>query len=776
VYLAASVADLTVSPKDDLVHPFRFSYVAKNAGRAVTEAENAGAGVFSHFVFDPLPYGLTSGVRSTPAQKPEPRKVDLQLTESYQCEYRYVIYPPAFFRLQSSPADEEVKLGPAVFSRKVTNSDDGHMEVVFRFDSGDRRRLTTAEVEQFRDGLAKVFRETPEVFSFMSATSEALALGKERDAVGMVRADEEAHPKSAAAQARMARVLVAVGFGDAARIAARRAVELDPQSGLAGQALARAWMHDSFGRQFRGNWSVVEAEKALRKAIELEPENAAPQLDLALLLEYNDKAVRYGAGARMGEAGAIYRALLKKQENPAIRQNLAIALLRGGNQAEAKAELEYIKDGLKPTLSITMSALAGGAARAILDAQASIADPPTRASVFLMAGATLNQMRQYELGMELFKAAQRIQAQPEVQTRMAMMLKVKRYEETLFPPGDPRYPVQKIIVEMLAGSPDGARIESLVSKRVQHSKGNAVAQAELVRGLAGVKGMLARSALTPDGVLDVLLSLVDFEKRGDDSLAYLVEGVGLVPFPPFYVVKEDDSYRIIGSSTGLEVVGQLVLDAVKVNDLKTAQRWLDFIVNDGRVADNVRTVVLNVDPARLLSLRNLWAATNEKGRDAAAARLAAASLVGQFSASDEAISILRDARKRTGSQAMLAQIGVALCQALAKAERWSELLEAARDLGTNALFAGESFDFRVQARTALKQWSELEQDAVVRLKASAGDRKALEAALAAMIQAGNRTKAAAYSKQLMDLPFVGKKIGPRRRGMRSCPGKWMTRW
>src|SRR3954453_2455871 len=134
-------------------------------------------------------------------------------------------------------------------------------------------------------------------------------------------------------------------------------------------------------------------------------------------------------------------------------------------------------------------------------------------------------MRDYELGLGLFKAAQRIQAQPELQSRMEMMSKVKRYEETLFPPGDPRYPVQKLLVEMIGGSPDGAQVESLVSKRLGHSKGNAGTEPEVVRGLAGVKGMLARSGLSSDGVLDVLLSLIDLEKHGDDSLAYRIEGV-----------------------------------------------------------------------------------------------------------------------------------------------------------------------------------------------------------------------------------------------------------
>jgi tetratricopeptide (TPR) repeat protein len=84
------------------------------------------------------------------------------------------------------------------------------------------------------------------------------------------------------------------------------------------------------------------------------------------------------------------------------------------------------------------------------------------------------------------------------------------------------------------------------------------------------------------------------------------------------------------------------------------------------------------------------------------------------------------------------------------------LLAAAKQIAGNFQVGDRSFEFVVKARTELKQWKELEQDALQQLKSKSGDARALNAGATAAISSGNREKAAEYLKQLAALQFAGK--------------------
>ena len=329
-FLAKSLGQFTVTKKDDFTQRFRLAVQALNARRATTAQDDAVAVLFPYLVFQELPFALTVGLQGEQEQeKTEPRKDDFVFTEPHQIEYRYRIFPPAFFKPKALPPSAELKLGPAVYTRTFRSNPDGTIDAVFRFDTG-KRRLSPTEFEAFREGLRQHYKQMPEVITFVSEASEYVALGETGKALKLVRENAAKHPDQEAAQVRLSRMLVTAGAMESAIAVANKVIDREPASSQAWQALGWAHQHDSFGRRFRGNWNPAEAEKCYREAIKLDLDDVIPRMDLAILLEHNARGQRYGKGARLQEAVTLYREILKTSPNSSVQQNLVIALLFAG--------------------------------------------------------------------------------------------------------------------------------------------------------------------------------------------------------------------------------------------------------------------------------------------------------------------------------------------------------------------------------------------------------------------------------------------------------------
>ncbi len=528
IYLAESLGDFATTRGDDFSESFRLNVTAKNAARGTTEEDEAAAGLFTHFLFTDLPYGLASAADSENLEDKKPRTHDFVLSAPYQAEYRYRVFYPPFLKPRALPKNENVLMGPATFSSTYRQDSSGYVEAVLHFDTG-KRRFTPNEYAELRNGLRRVSSEKPEVLTFSSATSEALALGRIGEAIRFARQYATGQPGSAAAQARLSRVLIAAGAGDSAVATAKAAVHLDPKSTQAWQALGWAYQHDSFGRRFRGNWNAGEAEKAYRKAVDAAPDNLVPQIDLAILFEHNSNGHRYGKGSRLNDAIEVYRSALKKGPSSLIQQNLIIALIYAAKYEDAKTELKKLPaGGPKSTMSMMVTGLADGADRAILVAQSEVPDPAVRSAAFVNAAVSLGQMRKYELAADFLKAARRINSLPDLDTRLAAVSRMKHFEAVLYPADDPRSVVQRFYLEAFAGNLDEAHLRPLLSKRETFTTDDDTMEKKVRRLLAGIRGRFRSLGFTDDAVVDAVMSALELEKEGDDAIGYRVWGkVGL---------------------------------------------------------------------------------------------------------------------------------------------------------------------------------------------------------------------------------------------------------
>jgi tetratricopeptide (TPR) repeat protein/transglutaminase-like putative cysteine protease len=743
VYLVEAVSDVSLSAGDDFSNPFRLSVAAKHAGRGVTEEDDAAVGLFTHFVFSDLPFGLLPQTGAKYSNE-KPRQHDVVLWKAYTKEYRYTIRYPAFLKPKPLPKDEEVKIGPGMFRRSY-RQEPGVVEAVYQFDSGPRR-WTPADYDAAKAALQKVYNSKPEMIGFSVCNR-----GRARPWKGAGSRTDRARVRRCAPGKRIrAGAPLAGADSEEAVAAAKRAVALDAKSTQALQALGWAYQHDCFGRRFSGNWNAAEVEKAYRKAIEVDPGNLVPKVDLAIVFEHNSAGDRYGKGARLAEAIELYQGVLAKGGNAVVQQSLIIALLWAGRYEEAESEAKKLGfDGSSAALLTVIDALRNGAERAILNLQSKTADASQRWPVLLNAAVSLGQLRRYDEARELLEAARRINSSPDIERRLSALKSLKRVEDTPVSAGDPATPLLRLFLAVFRGQTDEAHVRSLLTKRDTLTKNAGAVDPQLRRLLAGIAGRLRSMGVSMEVVADFMLGGMTTEKEGDDSFGWVVQSsvANGGNLPTAFVVKEDGEYRLLATSDSLENVGRLVLDLVNAGDLKTAQRWLDVVVNKLDAGPHGDT-----SPAARL----MWSGLSEKARTAAQTRLAAASLIATYTGSDEAIGMLKKERPAAANSLERGHIDLALCQAYLKASKWTELLASAADLGASFAVADKRFYFVVKARTGLKQWAELEKDAREELKKSPESAQALRAAILANLNAGTPKKASDYAERIGKLSFPGK--------------------
>jgi tetratricopeptide (TPR) repeat protein len=741
-----SVGKVEATRRDDLEHPFRMTLQAQKAGSMLTAADDAAAAIAPWLLFDNLPFELVRTDESGDAAEPiPPRSHDFILAEPSQTEYRYHVTPRPLFKTGTLPKSVEAKLGPATLTRTYQANSDNSLEIVYRLDTV-RRRWTAAEVNAFRDAYKQHNKRTPEVFTFAPVTSEFVAIGQFEKAINLVRGSL-AGRNDAMGRVRLSRLLLSAHLGGPALREAQTATELDPKSSIAWQALAWAYQHDTFGRRMQGNWSHSEAEKCYRKAIEIDPDDATALSDLAILLEHNARGWRYAQDARVADAVALYRALAKKQQYPMVQQNLAIALLRLGDLDAAKEESAKCAEPIKSLLLAIISAIQDGPARAIVSVQSAFPDPTQRANQLSSIAATLAQLRRYDVGQVVMSAAARLSNAPELRTRAELFGKVKKWEETVLPKQDPRWPVQRLILNGFRDDLQLASLKPLFSKRTRFDDAEA-GLAKMRNSTAAAKRQFAASGIQEEAVADFTLSLMSFVNIGEEGRGYAISanGPGASAFPSTYVILEDGEYRILGgTAAGSELVGEIVLELLDKQDLKGAQWWLDKVVADLSPAS---------DGTGTPAVKGIWSGTTPELRGSGAARVAAASLIAAGNGDAKAIGILEAARAKAANRLDKAQLDKAICEGLSKAKKWAELMIAAKALDAATMFSEEAFRYSAKGAAGAKRWSELAAAAQKRLDGNPANLFALRNLILAKVRAGDSARARELLKKLTDAPMA----------------------
>lgn len=778
---AESIGEFKVTRKDDFSQPFRLFEEAKNSGAAVTTLQDAAVRLSNGFLFGDLPFALAPA-RTAVNGEQKPRKHDFAVQTPYHSEVHFKIYPPADFNVNQLPTPQHFERPGASYSSQSREEKDGTIHVDYQFELSSPR-LTPAEFETLRSELKKAANDDGRLLVFAYQGANLLAVGKTSEALQMAQETVRKDPDNSLAQMRFSQLLMESGAGKAALLAAQQAVEHDPKSARAWLTLAFAYEHDSFGRLRTGDWNPAEAEKALRKAMELDAKDMEAESELAILLEYDKTGERYTKAARMAESVSIYQQILKKAPNPAVSQNMAITLMHMGRYREAQEELQKAaQQQAYPVLTIALIALIDGPEKAIISNQNLFPDSGTRTQNLAQAGLILNQLRNYATGTELWRAAQRLSNNPQLEQMLRFYGAAKPYETQLDPSDDPKALVQQFLI--LEAKSDSARDElaSMLSKhaelaawktRLDRARNNlGVIRANLM-SIGGSTDMFADLVISsckieianetkPDEPVGTPLPRVGQSKtgvavqvvkatitgQGRSKPATLVTvtsplNLGLLRF---FVVRENGKAKLLATDDGLESIGRLALDALAKGDLATAQSWLDE-VKDSALPESARD---DKGPA----IRYLWAGIAPETRNAIFAKAAAASLLGTYGGSAEAVTILRQISLHPAQYMEREDLNFAIGEALDKARNWKELLEPAQTLLKSRTYQEAGMRFLGEAFSGLEDWPGLAKATESRLAVSPKDHIALQFATIAAMAQGDHDKAAKYVARSKNAPYM----------------------
>lgn len=402
-----------VTDSRDLSRPMTTRLEGGEVGYAVSDPDEAVAIVLLGPLFDGLPKPLLTADEDEEeaADEAKPRTADWALPLRFRREWNYRISVPSNLALRELPKSDSQSLGPGVLTREY-RQEPGLVVARFEFKI-DRDRLTPAEAETLRTELQEVQNV---ILWFDQKIAMALQAGRLGDALAEAGRLEKEYPDQAFPSIQRSRALLAAGFGEEAQKAARRATEIEPTSGAAFHQLGWALQHDVLARRLEfGGYDRAGAIQALEKAIELEPENAVYLAELAIQLEYDERGNRYATGPEdLARAATLYEKISDELDNQNLGTNLLITLARSGRWQDmlARAEQMPASDTVS-TWRVAAKATLEGADAAILEAGRKFSDAGERAKALANAGELLIRDRRYPDVAKLFAAASRLGSNSE---------------------------------------------------------------------------------------------------------------------------------------------------------------------------------------------------------------------------------------------------------------------------------------------------------------------------------------------------------------------------
>ncbi len=773
-YLAKRLEKLEVSDPNDFDVPFRIRLEAAEAGRGITDEKNAVVAIRLNEITHLLPAEFSQADSSEISENSsaslatnksnKSRTADYVLFEPFINEWHYRIIPPPGYKPQALPASVKEDLGPASLSRQFSVSQEGVVRADFRFDTA-KSRFTPAEVETLRVGIKRLEKGEPIILQFEQVGESWLTAGKIREALREFKSLAALHPNEGLHHAQIARTLLTAGLGEAAREEARLGVQLDPQSVVAYQTLALVLQYDLVGRQFKKGFDMAGAENAFRKAKALDPLNSVGIANLAILLEHDEKGIRYGPKSRLNEAISEYQSIKENLSEAGVEANLPVAMMWA---RRFKDLMEMTQGASVPSsyLSYRLVAIAAteGSETALKEALRALSSDALRRSTLLNAAELLMQLRFYPQAADLMAAgAQGTANAANTLTRVALLRTLRRHDEFSDPQDDPRTAVKKLFRVILDPDPMPQELLQLMSHHSRQDFGPEE-EKELQERMASLRRSLASTRLLPDLLLDLILGVTQMTVEGGDTVGYRIrmQGPGMsgTQQNAFYVTKEERQYRLLGGGWSIADAGMEVLERVEKGDLLGARRLLDWIRED-------ETLGGGDDPLSGSVFARFWSKGVETDKDAirsAAATLlverkmeagkeaigtGAASQRAQRKEAKTAIPILTMGREAAKTDAARQEFDLALAQAFGKAGENEKLLPVAQRLLASAPDSLTAFHILGRTLTGLKRWTDAEKLAEARLERHSDDPHAIRLLASIADKKGELEKTSEYLLRLV---------------------------
>ncbi len=612
-----------------------------------------------------------------------------------------------------------MKLGPARLVSEFSSTADGAVRATWRFDTV-KGRYSMAET----DALIKALRDLHAAESKLIAFDQiGVALRADGDFKGALQANETLvakYPRKGVHRLRNASALLEAGLGTRAQREALTATRLEPKSALAWKMFGWTLQHDAVGRRFGEGFDRAAAIAAYRKARTLAPEDTDIAADLAVLLEHDAYGVRYSPKANLDEAIAEYQARRKllgedDAKSDDYANNLYYVLLYAHRFAELRETLQGAAPGVaQRTLLITAVAAEHGGAAAIEASRSLVSSESDRRTALASAGNILTRLREYQAAADLIEASTRGQTTTAANTqRIAMLRKTTHLDGREIAPIDPRGVVLHALGELFAPDRDRAAIRGMLS-----SRSAAFADTmEFSRAQRNIIAGLTRQELPVEVGADLLFSNVRVNVEGDDAGGYRVRLRAAGETQSFFVVREDDAYRILTVAPLMAPVALMAQERIDAGDFVGARRWLDWARLELKPSNPE-------DPLDGPAFARVWTVGVES--DLPHTRLATALLLADCALGERALPLLLGARDAATTPSDRLSLDLALGKVYLELSRWPQLGEVAGRLQTAVPTSALAFRYQQWAGIQLQQWDAVEQASVERLARLPDDSTARE--------------------------------------------------
>jgi len=704
-YLAKKLESMEYSKPSD-PDGFTLKIVAADASRGTTTENEAAVAITPLVLTGRLPWDLFAeeeeeereSVGGVKKPKLERGEQDYILSMPYVEELNYrIIYPPGF-RPSRLPSSRIEDFGPAKLSYQFAE-ENGAVTARLRFDTV-KRRYTPGELKSLKDALSKFSKREPVTILFEHVAYSLLASGKGREAAAEFRKLIELHPKEALHHAQLAKGLLVIGLGEAARKEATRATELEPQSAVAWLSLGWILQYDLIGRHLRKGFDYEAAERALRKGLDLKPDDPDGQLQLAILLEHDKKGIRYySPDCRVSEAIEIYRKQTDILKGTRFQDNIAFALMWAGKYDEL---MELLRKSEKSENAQAIELVAIAKAEnvgAALQKAYVIPDPAVRSKVSLSAANMLMQVRSYPEAAEFLTAG--AQGNPNAsQTLQAaeMLRKARRFEEVLKDENSPINVARQAILWLMDADRPAESASQLFSRHSLTELGRTASKNRRI--LLQMTGSMRLRGVPAKALADVGLASLTFDQEGDGDL-FRITVTPPVPFSGLkghlYVTKEEGGYRVLATPGCL---ARDIVSRLDRADLQSARKLLDWAADDSDVLED--------DPdLGIPEITRFWNSQTDKSKPENM-RYAAACLFDKHQAR-EGQTLMTKALSETEHRLHRENISFALASLSRRAGDFEEMLRLAGQMKTEFGRSDQIRDVQTYALYRLARWTEYEK-------------------------------------------------------------------
>ena len=595
-YLAKALTRVERGEGKDLTKPFVLKLDMAEAKRGNTMIEDAALAIPFSGIFNRLPDWFRTdpklkGQKLTPQQEDDQKRAVAARATTYDVhpfltEWRYRVTPPAGFTLHALPEDKKVEMGPALLTQHYEQDANGVVTADLRF-STSKPRYTADEALALRDAVLAAYKEDMIMILFDQQGAKLMAAGKIREALASDRTQIDQHPSQALPHAQIAYALLKAGLGNRARAEAMRATQLDPKSIASFKALGWVCQFDAIGVQFGQGFDLDCARNAYKKAMDLDPDDNNPLINLAVLDEYDHDGERYSERAALPDAMRLFRSLIDKDKDAGeeYRDNILYDLLYSKQFKDLLQELDKLPSSVnRYALGISATiALEGG--KKGIDAGIARADhlgsgADGRSAALAAAGDQLVFLRMYPEAAEILSASVAGQKDSAATTqRISVFRQLTRWKGDFLPLSDPCSVVQRMMLAVITGQLDEKLADELLAR---HAYGSSLEWERNLEKINHSRGMLHDSAkhsnLTASVLLDVIAGNLKLSAEGDDTSGYRVTVHRLgSKSQNYFVVKENGRFKVVTDGNPPSEAGNEALYLLSIGHDSEARSLLDWM-------------------------------------------------------------------------------------------------------------------------------------------------------------------------------------------------------